>query len=81
MDRTMKERVLKRIYWILLILSLLLMAGYQIWDAQRPSEEEVQQRMQEGLRSLQEMEKVRAINEKFEAEQNRAFSAQDGADR
>ena len=75
MDRTMKERVLKRIYWILLILSLLLMAGYQIWDAQRPSEEEVQQRMQDGLRSLQEMDEVRAIDQKFQVEQHRAFGA------
>ena len=77
----MKEASLKRIYWILMLLSVSAMAGYQIWNLQRPSEEEVQQRMQEGLRSLKVSEEVREMEARLEADRQRALGKQDGKDR
>jgi hypothetical protein len=77
----MKEGSLKRIYWILTILSVSAMAGYQIWNAQRPSEEEVQQRMQEGLRSLKVTEEVREMEARLEADRQRSAGSQGEKDR
>ena len=69
----MKPSTAQRFYWIMLTLSVAVMASYQIWNAQRPSDEEVQQRMQEGLRAHEQLEEVRRIEEKFRADQERAF--------
>lgn len=64
----------RKIYWVLMTISVLVTSSYWIWKSQQPSEEEVQQRMQEGRRSQQIMEEVRAMEER-RAEQNRAFGA------
>ena len=57
----MKSSLSWRVYWILMILSVAIMTAHQIWNAQRPSDEEVQRRMQEGLESQRLIEEARKL--------------------
>ena len=45
----MKERRAWQVFWGLLILSLLTKTAYEVWNLQRPSDEQVQRRMSEEL--------------------------------
>lgn len=75
----MKPETWKRIYWILMMLSVAVMGSYQIWNLQRPTDEEVQQRMQKDLEVQEKLEEVRKMEAKFKADQERAFGTQDAS--
>lgn len=69
----MKPATAKRMYWILMVLSVAVTGSYHIWNSQRPSDEEVQRRMEKDLAAQEQLEEVRKMEEKFQADQERAF--------
>ncbi|MBA4020246.1 MAG: hypothetical protein C0483_24050 [Pirellula sp.] len=68
-------------YWMLMTLSVAVTGSYLVWNSQRPSDEEVQQRMQKDLDAQQRLEEVRKMEEKFQADQERALGTRTKADR
>lgn len=72
----MKPFTAQRMYWILLTLSVVVSGSYHLWNSQRPSDEEVQRRMEEGLKAQQMLEEVRQMEAKFQADHERAFGKQ-----
>jgi hypothetical protein len=80
-EQKLKPVTAERVYWILMTLSVAVTGSYLIWSSQRPSEEEVQRRMQEGLEAHERLEEVRKMEEKFKADQERAFGTRAATDR
>ena len=70
-----------QVFWVLVILSLGVKTAYQVWNSQRPTDEQVQQRMREGMEARQQWEQVRAMEEKFKADHDRAVGTGANADR
>ena len=62
-------------------LSVAVMGSRLIWDSQRPTDEEVQRRMQEGMEVREKLEEVRKTEERFKTSVDRAFPAQSETDR
>lgn len=62
-------------------LSVAVMGSRLIWDSQRPTEEEVQRRMQEGMEVQEKLDEVRKTEERSKADMERAFRAQSETDR
>ncbi|HWB00140.1 MAG TPA: hypothetical protein VG713_16715 [Pirellulales bacterium] len=61
----------QRIYWVLFAVSVAVMAAVQYWESQRPTDAEVQQRMQEGIKSKEITDQWQAIQDQRDADQRR----------
>ena len=73
----MKESRAWQAFWVLLILSVLTKMVYEVWNSQRPTDEQVQQRMRDGMEAAHQLEQVREIEKKFKADHERAFGTHD----
>jgi hypothetical protein len=61
----------QRIYWVLFAVSVAVMAAVQYWESQRPTDAEVQQRMQEGIKSKEITDQWQGIQDQRDADQRR----------